>query len=34
MIREQLEHDIEELLGSGLVAEFKLREGELKARVA
>ncbi|CAM9848642.1 unnamed protein product, partial [Ectocarpus sp. 12 AP-2014] len=31
-IREQLEHDIEELLGSGLVAEFKLREEELKAR--
>ncbi|CAM9418160.1 unnamed protein product [Ectocarpus sp. 4 AP-2014] len=31
-IREQLEHDIEELLGSGLVADFKLREEELKAR--
>ncbi|CBJ26603.1 expressed unknown protein [Ectocarpus siliculosus] len=31
-IREQLEHDIEELLGSGLVAEFKLREEDLKAQ--
>ncbi|CAM9627231.1 unnamed protein product [Ectocarpus fasciculatus] len=31
-IREQLEHDMEELLGSGLVAEFKVREEELKAQ--
>lgn len=31
--REQLEGDVEELLGSGLVAEFEQKKEELEASV-